>query len=111
MTQNRKKPYKRCFVKPPTQMYNRWYFQRDICDTPLNMLTATAISLTKPFCDPKAKSNNITVYCLNPHRFRNPNFQNPPITNGYSPFTADNIEGHPAMYLYSSHSVINKKKN
>uniref|UniRef100_A0AAU7STV5 Capsid protein n=1 Tax=Betatorquevirus 004D TaxID=3163406 RepID=A0AAU7STV5_9VIRU len=110
MTQNRKKPYKRCFVKPPTQMLNRWYFQRDICDTPLNMLTATAISLSKPFCDPKARSNNITVYCLNPHRFRNPNFQNPPITTGYSPFTADNLADHPKMYLYASHTLINKKK-
>lgn len=109
-TQRKRKPYKKVRVKPPSQMLNRWYFQRDICNTPLVMLTATAVSLTKPFCDPKAKSNNISVWCLNPHRYRNPNFQNPPITNGYSPFQADNIENRPNMYLWGCHNPITQKK-
>lgn len=110
-TQQRKKPYKKVRVTPPTQMMNRWYFQKDICDTPLVMLRATAISLRHPFCDPKAKSNNITLYALNPHRYRNPNFQNPPITNGYSPFKADNLPDNPNIYLWASHIPITTKKH
>nr|UGV38942.1 MAG: ORF1 [TTV-like mini virus] len=97
-TQKRKRPYKRAFIKPPTQMTNRWYFQKDLCNTPLLMLTATAVDLTNPFCSPKAKSNNITVTCLSPYQFQNPNFQHLP-TSGYSP---KELSNGTKLYFYAS---------
>nr|UYM03289.1 MAG: ORF1 [Anelloviridae sp.] len=94
----RKKPYKKIFVKPPQQMQNRWYFQKEICKTPLVMFTATAISLFNPFCDPRAKSNNVTIHCINPYIFQNPDFQHWG-TTGYSPkSTNSNVP----LYLYAS---------
>ena len=86
---NYKKPYKKVNIKPPSQMQTKWYFQKDICKTPLLMLTSTSVSLTNPYCYPKAKSNNITLYMLNSFIFQKPNFQNFPQTTGYSPKRAE----------------------
>lgn len=82
-TQKRRKPYKKVTIKPPSQMLTKWYFQRDICKTPLLMLTTTGISLTNSQCAPEAKSNNITITVLNPLIFNNLNFQTFPKTTGY----------------------------
>nr|UGV38853.1 MAG: ORF1 [TTV-like mini virus] len=104
-TQRNKKPYRKVFIKPPTQMQNKWYFQKDICRTPLVMLTTTAVSLTNPFCDPKAKSNNITLTVLNDKLFQNPNFQKFPLTSGYSPkHYYDEDHDTVNMYLYATTS-------
>nr|UGV38358.1 MAG: ORF1 [TTV-like mini virus] len=97
-TKKRNKPYKTVFVKPPSQMSNKWYFQKDICKTPLVMFTATAVSLTNPFADPRAKSNNVTIHCINPYLFQNPDFQHWG-TTGYSPKMAD---ANTPLYLYGS---------
>lgn len=97
-TQKRKKPYKTIKFKPPAQMLNKWYFQRDICKIPLLMLTTTSIDLTKPFCNANSKSNNIIIRYLNPYLFKNNNFQDYPKTTGYSPKTLSDGD----YYLYAS---------
>lgn len=97
-TKRRRKPYKKVFVKPPAQMLNRWYFQKEICKTPLVMFTTTAVSLPLPFADPKAKSNNVTIYCINPYIIQNPDFQHYG-SNGYSPKMG--TQNRP-LYLYGS---------
>nr|UHS18297.1 MAG: hypothetical protein [Betatorquevirus sp.] len=103
-TQARKKPYKKVFIKPPTQMTNNWYFQKDICNLPLLMLTTTGVSLTNPYCDPRATSNNITITCLSPFIFQNPAWRNFPKTTGYSPKTAVDSHEHREynMYLWAT---------
>ncbi len=53
-TKRRRKPYKKIKIKPPSQMQNKWYFQKDICNQPLLMTTTTAISLTNPFANSNA---------------------------------------------------------
>lgn len=98
-TKRRKKPYKKIFVKPPAQMLNRWYFQKEICKTPLVMFTATAVSLTNPFANPRATSNNVTIHCINPYIFQNPDFQHYG-TQGYSPKNA--TDDNMPLYLYAS---------
>lgn len=104
-TQKNKKPYKKVKIKPPTQMQTQWYFQKDICKIPLVMLTTTGVSLTHPFCSPKAQSNNITLKMLNTILFQVPNFQNYPKTSGYSPksgiFEHEDIPFK--AYLYAIH--------
>lgn len=82
-TKQRKKPYKKVFIRPPSQMTTNWYFQRDICKIPLLMLTTTAVDLRYPFCSPKATSNCITIRCLSTHIFKNPDFAHYPETSGY----------------------------
>lgn len=106
-TQLRKKPFKVKFIKPPAQMLNKWYFQQDLCKIPLLMLTATSVSLRHPFCYPEAKSNNITLTCLNTLLFQKPNFKNFPTTSGYSPKTGQYQDHHDPdtfdAYLYAYH--------
>nr|UGV36436.1 MAG: ORF1 [TTV-like mini virus] len=102
-SQSRKKPYKKVFIKPPSQMQTKWYFQRDICKIPLLMLTATSVDLRYPFCSPQAKSNNITIRFLSPFLFQNPNFAHYPTTTGYWPKRTDSGE---KLYLYASHNAL-----
>nr|UGV34007.1 MAG: ORF1 [TTV-like mini virus] len=83
--QPRKKPYKTVRIKPPPQMTNNWYFAQDLHKLPLVMTTTTSLSLTTPFCNPTANSNNITLKFLNPYMFQNPNFQHFNEQQGYIP--------------------------
>lgn len=84
-TKRRRKPYKRVFVKPPSQMQNKWYFQKDISGTKLVMITATACDLVNTYLSPKALSNNITLKALNVNFFKNQKFQNVSASTGYMP--------------------------
>nr|UGV34575.1 MAG: ORF1 [TTV-like mini virus] len=107
-TQQRKKPYKKVFIHPPSQMKTHWYFQRDICKTPLLMLTTTTVSLTCSQAAPEAKSNNVTIKLLNTTVFQNLNFQTYPKTTGYYCKTyTDGTVSH-RMYLYYSETETQK---
>lgn len=102
-TQTRKKPYKKIFIQPPTQMFNKWYFQQEICKTPLLMITTTATSFTYPYCSSKAENNNISITFLNPTIFKNLNFQQYPLTQGYwcKQAKLDDEDRELPMYLYA----------
>nr|UGV38640.1 MAG: ORF1 [TTV-like mini virus] len=82
-----KKPYKKKFISPPSQMYNKWYFQQDICNTGLLMLTTTACNLDRFYLSPLALSNNITITCLNTVVFQNRNFQQTDINHTTTPWS------------------------
>lgn len=84
-TKRLRKGKKKTFVKPPAQMLNQWYFQKDVCNTKLAMITATACSLTDYYIPYKAESNNISLNALNTNIFKNADFQQPAATTGYSP--------------------------
>nr|UGV35271.1 MAG: ORF1 [TTV-like mini virus] len=85
LTKRLRKGKKKTFVKPPAQMLNQWYFQKDVCNTKLAMITATACSLTDYYLPYKAESNNISLNALNTNIFKNADFQQPAQTTGYSP--------------------------
>ncbi|AXQ65766.1 MAG: hypothetical protein [Betatorquevirus homini35] len=106
----KRKPYKQIWIKPPAQMYNHWYFTKDICKTPLVLITATTCSLTTPFAKPEAKSNNISLKCLNVRIFQNTNFQHPPETTYYSPKTIETDNQTKNIYLYASVKHYNQAK-
>lgn len=84
---------RKIFVPPPAQISNQWYFQRDLCNTKLLMIAATACDLKNYFIGSNWESNNITLYSLNTFQFKNHNFQHPTQTSGYTP--------KPNIYLYS----------
>nr|UGV35315.1 MAG: ORF1 [TTV-like mini virus] len=98
-TRRLRKPYKTKFIKPPAQMTTKWYFQKDICKTPLVMLTITSCSLRYPFTAPEAQSNNISFWILNPYLFKNSNFQHYD-TSGYFCKYANPDNTEP-LYLYA----------
>lgn len=95
-TRKKKKPYKKVKIKPPAQLQNKWYFQKDICQVPLIMIQATSVDFRYPFAPSSASSNNVTLLCLNIELFQNSNFDNPSVTQGYFPKTN--------LYLYSTNT-------
>nr|UGV34197.1 MAG: ORF1 [TTV-like mini virus] len=82
-----RKRKKTTWVTPPSQMQNKWYFQKDICNTKLLMISATACSLRNYFLPTRATSNNTTIFALNTNVFKNADFQHFPTTTGYKPNT------------------------
>lgn len=84
---------RKIYVPPPAQITNQWYFQRDVCNTKLLMIAATACDLKNYYLGKNWESNNITLYSLNTFQFKNHNFQHPSETSGYKP--------KPNVYLYS----------
>nr|UGV35852.1 MAG: ORF1 [TTV-like mini virus] len=90
-------------IKPPSQMQSKWYFSKDICNTPLVLITATSCSLPHYYLSPRATSNNATILCLNTDIFKRCDFQHPSVTEGYKP--------KDGMYLYSGDdtTAINSK--
>lgn len=64
-TQKRKKPYTKKFIPPPTQMKSQWYFQHNLCNTPLFMLRTSCLSLDNYYVGSRQKSTNTTIYTIN----------------------------------------------
>nr|UGV42494.1 MAG: ORF1 [TTV-like mini virus] len=67
---------------PPSLLENKWYFQQDLCNTGLLMLTTTAANLDQFWIPNNELSNNVTFYSLNTQVFANPNFH----TEGTQPY-------------------------
>lgn len=98
-THTRKKPYTKLFIPPPSQLTSKWYFQKDICTTPLLMTRVSAISLDNYYLDPHGKSSNISIPHLNATLIKNRQFKRNP-TSGY---WANTNPTHGKVYLYSTH--------
>lgn len=74
-----KKPYKKKFIPPPTQMKNQWYFQKDMSKIPLFMLRTSAFSFDNYYVGSRQTSTNITIHTLNYQIIQNRKFnQNGP---------------------------------
>nr|UGV38282.1 MAG: ORF1 [TTV-like mini virus] len=73
------KPNGKLFVKkrirPPQIMQNHWYFQKELCNEGLVMITVTPIDFHRYYLNPDACSNSITLTCINTSLFKNHNFQ------------------------------------
>lgn len=95
---HKKKPYVTVKVKPPNEMINKWYFQQQFASYNLVMCTAVACSLNDMFINPDAKSNNITLPCINTKFFKNKNFEYPEATTGYRP--------NDTMYQYGDPKLL-----
>lgn len=98
-TLTRKRPYYIIKIKPPTEIQNKWYFQRDICTTPLVQFRTTAISLDHYFIQTDSLSTNITIPILNNSLFQNTNYKNFDSSGYYAKEV-----GTQRVYLYSSNS-------
>nr|UGV35337.1 MAG: ORF1 [TTV-like mini virus] len=88
-----KKNYKSVFVKPPTQMSTNWYFQKDLTNTPLLVITTTAASFDRYYLSSAGSSTTIGLTSLNTKSFTQHDFQEPG-TQGYQP--------QPTQWLYGT---------
>lgn len=79
-----KKPYVKLHIRPPTQMQNKWYFQKDLAFLPLLQTITTACSLDRMFLNSSAISSTIGFTSLDTVGFRNHNFSKYS-TTGYYP--------------------------
>lgn len=103
-----RKRYKTVHIKPPSLMQSKWFFQRDICKTPLCLITTTACSLEQPYCPENQISYNLTLYSLNTEFFQNPNFETFG-TQGYIPKEVNGEQFH--IYKLKQHQSELKWKN
>lgn len=79
-----KKPYKKIHIKPPSQMFNKWYFQHDLADVPLLQTFCTATSLDRMFLNSKAISSTVGFTSLDITGFTNHDYTKLS-TTGYTP--------------------------
>lgn len=80
------KPYKIFKLKPPSQMFNKWYFQHTECNTGLLLMQVCSASFDNYYTSSSAESSTITLYSINTRIFKNLNFDVNP-TYGYMPKT------------------------
>nr|UGV35579.1 MAG: ORF1 [TTV-like mini virus] len=80
-----KKPYKVVRIKPPVQLRNRWYFQKDLCFQPLLQIFATCCSLDRMFLNSSAISTTLGFTSLDTNGFKSHNFPQHR-TSPYEPF-------------------------
>lgn len=73
-----KKTYIKRKIPPPALFTNKWYFQQDIYNTSLFMLTVSATSLDQMFAPQDQISTNITLWSLNTTAFQTANWEKQP---------------------------------
>nr|UGV37010.1 MAG: ORF1 [TTV-like mini virus] len=80
-----KKPYKVMKIPPPTLMQSKWYFQKEIANTPLFILLTSAMSLNRWYIASTSISSTTGFYSLNTDSFQYRDFKKPSLTAGYVP--------------------------
>nr|UGV34997.1 MAG: ORF1 [TTV-like mini virus] len=73
-TLKRRRPYITKFIQPPTQMQNKWYFQKSLANIPLFMLRTSCCSLDHYYIGNRQQSTNMTITTLNPAMIQNRQF-------------------------------------
>jgi len=69
-----KKPYKKIKIRPPTQMQNKWYFQKDLAFLPLLQTFTTCCSLDRMFLNSNAISTTTGFTSLDTNGWKSHNF-------------------------------------
>lgn len=77
-----KKPYKKIWVRPPSQLRNGWYFQSKIAQYPLLQTIAAACSLDRMYLNSTSISTSISITSLNTEGFKQHYWK----TNGTTPY-------------------------
>lgn len=72
---NKRKIYKKIFLRPPKLLQNKWYFAQHLSSYPLVSFAAVATSLNHMFLSSTSNNNNCTVITLNTDFFKRSAFQ------------------------------------
>nr|DAF43301.1 MAG TPA: TT viral orf 1 [Anelloviridae sp. ctgwM5] len=97
---NKRKPYVKLNIKPPTQLMNKWYFQADFAKTPLVQIRSTATTLGQYWQSHDSENNNITITFLST-TIQNRNILKYP-AGGYSNRKQVEETSTADIYLYST---------
>lgn len=81
-----KKPYKKIHIKPPAQLQNKWYFQREIAQVPLVQFITTACSLDRMYLNSSSISTTLGFTTLDSNGFMQ-RFMKENTTTPYMPLT------------------------
>lgn len=81
-----KKPYKKFFIKPPSQLQNKWYFQKEIAQVPLVQFITTACSLDRMYLNSSSISSTLGFTTLDSNGFMQ-RFMKENTTSPYMPQT------------------------
>lgn len=73
-----KKTYIKKKILPPALLQNKWYFQQDMYNIPMLMITVSATSLDQMFAPEDQISTNITLYSLNTNAIQRANWEQIP---------------------------------
>lgn len=106
-TNPRKKPYKTIFIKPPSIIENKWYFQNEFSNQTLVILHTAPISLDHYYIHPQSESNNISIKHLNTKLIQNQNFGADKYKTTHWPFKGTGTTTL-YMYRYSGDKNINQ---
>nr|UGV37895.1 MAG: ORF1 [TTV-like mini virus] len=98
ITQKRKKPYKIIRIRPPAEMQNKWYFQKEIAHIPLLLTYTSATSFDNYFASTTETSTNTNIYTLKTSLFSNTNFN----YTGTSPYSCTKTPNNEPVYLYAT---------
>nr|UGV37040.1 MAG: ORF1 [TTV-like mini virus] len=117
---NIRKPYKKIHIRPPSQLTNKWFFQKDLADTPLLMIYAAAMSLDRYYIASNSQSSSIGFTGLNTDLIQHHDFLQQ-TTHGYRfkdglylwsvqqsqppPTSLENIEVQNLIYLGNSQKL------
>nr|UGV37998.1 MAG: ORF1 [TTV-like mini virus] len=86
-----RKPYKKLYIRPPTQMQNKWYLQKDLANVTLLQTLATVASLDRKYLHANAVSSTMGFYSLNTEEIKNHYFAETQGTQGYQPLNNEKI--------------------
>lgn len=85
----RYKPYGKRYIRkrfhPPSQFKNKWYFQSDLCNQGLLLLTTTSIDLDSFYIGHKSINNNTSIFTLDYKVFSNSKMEKITNTQPYKP--------------------------
>lgn len=81
-----RKPYKKLWIRPPSQLQNKWYFQQKMAQTPLLQTIASATSFNRMYLNSTSVSNTIGFVGLDTNGFVNHYFKTN-MTRPYAPQT------------------------
>nr|UGV38979.1 MAG: ORF1 [TTV-like mini virus] len=100
---NKRKIFKKIYLRPPKLLKNQWYFAQHLSSYPLINFAATAVSLSHMFLSSKSNNNNCSVITLNTDFFKKSAFQYAASETGYIP--QDNV------YIYGLNNGTIDLKN
>nr|UGV36881.1 MAG: ORF1 [TTV-like mini virus] len=81
-----KKPYKKIRIRPPAQLQNKWYFQKEIAQVPLVQFITTACSLDRMYLNSTSISSTLGFVTLDTNGFMQ-RFLKANTTAPYQPLT------------------------
>lgn len=104
------KPYKKIFIKPPTQFQTKWYFQKDLINQTLLVLHAAPTTLDHYYIATSAENTNVSIVHLNTKSIQNRDFGSNKYKTDDWPFKNEGTQVY-YFYRYNGNENHNNTQN